>query len=189
MESVPTRSTLEALLRRARGGEARPRDEIFAFLGARFLRLAKLRIGEEDAHDVLQEALMVIDAHLGELESVEGLLAYGHQVLRNKIGNYYRKRDRRKPHHGELDAAPEPSVTIDEELETADLKRLLARAIERLGETRPLCRTLLDGLCKGRSIRDLSEQVRLRRSQVDDRLFRCRRMLRRVLVDDFRVRL
>ncbi len=163
------------------GGDHDAREEILKFLQARFLKLAKLRVMGEDAKDIVQETLMVVDHHLQEIATVEGLLAYTNEVMRNKIGNHYRRRDLRRRYIVTSDHVPEPEYDMTEELETAELYRLMHKAIDELGEVRPRCRELFLGLINGLSISDLCERLQMPRSKVDEWLFRCRQALRRIL--------
>ncbi|MEM9291434.1 MAG: sigma-70 family RNA polymerase sigma factor [Acidobacteriota bacterium] len=180
---------LEGLLGRVQSGDLQARQSILVFLQARLLPLAKRRVAEADAEDLLQETLLVFDAELDRITSPEAVLAFAHQVLRNKIGNYYRKRDRRRVHHVDYEAAPEPSATIDADLEVAELERVLVRALARLGEKRPRCRQIFDGIRAEKEIKEIALQLGIPRARVDDRLYRCRRALKEILRDEFGIRL
>jgi RNA polymerase sigma factor (sigma-70 family) len=181
---------LASLLARARQGQPEAKEELFFFLRPRFLALAKYRITEEqDAEDIVQETLMVVDEHLVELGTVEHLLAFTGQVMRNKIGNFYQKTDRRSRYQAAWGEASDLAYYIDEELDAAELERVILKAIDQLSEKSPICRAILLGLRDGLSPTDLSQQLRLTRSQIDDRVFRCRQTLRRILLKDFQWRI
>jgi len=176
---------LARLLARAQQGQPEAREDIFFFLRARFLALAKHRLVREDAEDVVQETLIVVHDHFSEFKTVEGLLAFTNEVMRNKIGNFYRKRDRQKRYHITWGAVPELVYYLEGELDAAELDRILRKAIDQLGEKSPICRAILLGLREGLSAGELSRWLRLSRSQIDDRVFRCRRALRRLLLKDY----
>jgi len=194
------RQRLEAALARAARGSPEAREEVFSLLAPRLLALAKQRVGEE-AEDVVQETLIIVNGQLPTLAAAphpaphaapyaapyaaERLLTFAHTVLRNKIGNLYRKRDRREPHHVALEAVQEPGMAMDEVLEARELARLLARGIARLAETRPLCGQLFEGLRRGRELQALAAGLNLSRPRLDDHLYRCRKALRRLLAEEF----
>lgn len=179
---------LTYLLTCAQQGQREAREEIFFFLRTRFLVLAKLRLMEEDAQDVVQETLMVVDDHFSELETAESLLAFTNEVMRNKIGNFYQKRNRRMRYQAEWEEVPEPTYYMDGELDAAELARIMRKAIDQLGEKNSRCRAILLGLCEGLSLSELSQRLQLPRPRIDDWVFRCRKELRRILSDDYGLR-
>jgi hypothetical protein len=70
-----------------------------------FAAVAKRRIRNEvDAEEIVQEALATVLEKSAAQEYEKSFLQWAFGVLRNKIGNYYQKRDRRIAHEGELDA-------------------------------------------------------------------------------------
>lgn len=128
---------------------------------------------------------MVVHEHFSELASISQLMAFTLGVLRHKIGNIYRKRARRERYRVGLQEIPEPIYYIDGELDAAQLDRLMLQAIQRLGARKPECRAMLLGLREGLSIDDFSRRWRLSRSALDKRLARCRRALRRILLEEY----
>lgn len=182
------RKRLEHLLALAHQGDQQARDEVFLFLRTRFLVLAKLRVGDDDAEDVLQDAMMIVDRRFAELATAEHLLAFTDGVMRNKIGNFYLMRDSRRRYMVSQPEGGDPTYSIDDELAAAELEDVLRAAIDRLGGDRPRCRALLLGLCEGLSMEDLSRRVGIPRSHIDDWAFRCRQALRRILAKDFGLR-
>ena len=172
-------------LTQARQGQREAREEIFYFLRARFLSLAKLRVLEEDAQEVVQETMIVVEKHLSEFETVENLLAFTNAVMRNKIGNFYQKRDRRKVYEAQENNIPDPIYYMDGELEAAELERLVWKAVDQLCQKNPRCREILVGLCQGLSASDLSEKFQVSRSNIDSRVFRCRQALRKILKENY----
>ena len=131
---------------------------------------------------------MVVDNHFSEFKTVEGLLAFTNEVMRNKIGNFYRKRDRRKRYHAEWGTVPEGAYYLDRELNAVELDQIIRNAIDQLGEKSSICRVILLGLREGLSAGELSFSLQLTRAQIDDRVFRCRRALRRLLLENFGLR-
>src|SRR5262245_17677009 len=85
----------DGLFALATTGHAEPKEKLFSFLRSRLMILARYRVPEV-AEDVVQETLMVIHDRFQEFGSLEGLVAFTHQVLRNKVDNVYQSRARKK---------------------------------------------------------------------------------------------
>lgn len=183
-----SRRHLRSLLASAQAGDAEAREQIFLFLHTRFLALAKLRVMEEDAREIVQETLIVVDQHLSRFETVEHMIAFTDGVLRNKIGNFYRTRDRRGQHWVEWDKAPEPVYYMDGELEAKELERILLAAIDEVGKRSAACRAILLGLYEGATAEELCARLGFTKARMDEHLFRCRRTLRRILRRRYKLR-
>lgn len=184
-DKVLTEEALSALIAQARAGQTSAWNEIFVFLGARISALAKYRI-KKDYEDVVQETLMTVYEHLSELGDAEHLLTFATKVLRNKIGNFYQRRERqsrylggqRRGHHV---YNPNELWDLQESIE------ILSHALDRLGQRRPRCRDLLVGLADGASLEELCEEFDIPRTRIHYQIFRCRRALRSILVNEFGV--
>lgn len=186
-----TLQRLTPLLADAQAGQSAAREEIFFFLHARFLALAKLRLMGEDAEDVVQETMIVVERHFLEFQTVEELLAFTDGVMRNKIGSFYLKRKRRKRYQVDWEEAKaaEPGYYMDGQFEAAQLAQMAWDAIDQLGPTSESCRMMLLGLSEGMSLDELSEWLQIPRGRIDERLHRCRRRLRKILHQQFGLRL
>jgi RNA polymerase sigma factor (sigma-70 family) len=139
---------------------------------------------EEDAKDVVQETLIVVHQRFSELKTVDDLVAFTFGVLRNKIGNVYRKRERRKRYEAELEEVPEPVYCLDDQFEAAQLDRVIVQAIMK---TKPGCQAILMGLHEGFSVGDLSHRFHIPRARMDKQVFHCRQALQRILLEDYRL--
>lgn len=182
---VLTEEALSTLIAQARAGQTSAWDEIFVFLRARISALAKHRI-ERDYEDVVQETLMTVYEHLSELRDAEHLLTFATKVLRNKIGNFYQRRDRQS-HYLEDQRRGHPIYDPNELWDMQESIEILFHALDRLGQRRPRCRDLLLELADGASIEELCEEFDLPRTRIHYRLFRCRRALRSILINEFGV--
>jgi len=61
-------------------------------------RVAGLRVeNPEDAEDLVQETLLTMTQRCSEIDIQKGLLIWGMGILRNKLGNYYRRGRRHEP--------------------------------------------------------------------------------------------
>jgi RNA polymerase sigma factor (sigma-70 family) len=168
----------------AQQGQGGALNDLFDFLRKRMLALARYRV-QEAAEDLVQETLVIVYAHLSEFDSLEGMLAFTNQVLRNKIGNIYQKRDRHKHRALELEDAPPIQYRIDGEMEAAELDQIMRECINRLGENRPDCRKILACLYDGFDSSEISERLGIAKSTLKVRVFRCREALRKVLDKDY----
>src|SRR5262249_38392912 len=123
----------------AQQGQDESKDQLFAFLRSRMLSLARYRV-LEGAEDIVHETLIVVHNRFSELDSIGGLLAFTNQLMRNKIGNVYQGRQRRKLI--ELDDAEE-GYDLSDELQAVELERIVRESITRLGNTNPGCHAIL----------------------------------------------
>ncbi len=74
-----------------------PEDEL-ARVRVVLHKLTSLRVqNPADAEDLVQETLLTMTAKCPEIELEKGLLIWGMGILRNKVGNYYRKARRCLP--------------------------------------------------------------------------------------------
>jgi RNA polymerase sigma factor (sigma-70 family) len=168
---------LDDLLRRARREHEDSKNLLFEFLRARLLVLARFRVPEA-AEDTVHEALLVVHQHLEECDTVDGLLAFSHQVLRNKIGNLYQRRHRWG--HDELQEG-DAVYWIHDQIEHEELERIILESINRLRETLPVCGEILSSLYCGLEPTEISSNLGISKSNLKTRTFRCRQALRDLL--------
>jgi RNA polymerase sigma factor (sigma-70 family) len=168
---------LESAFVRAQEGYEESKEAVFGFLRSRLLVLAKYRV-PEIAEDTVHESLVVVHSRFSEFKTVEGLLAFTNQVLRNKIGNVYQGRSRQK--HVELEDEEMP-YRIDGDLEAVELDRIVRESIDKLGESRPACQAILRCLYQGLEPDEISDQLGISKSKLKVRTFRCREALRDIL--------
>jgi RNA polymerase sigma factor (sigma-70 family) len=168
---------LDDLLRSANRDHEDAKERLFSFLRARLLVLARFRIPEA-AEDTVHETLLVVHQHLEECDTVDSLLAFSHQVLRNKIGNLYQRRYRRGH-----DALQEGDAVywIQDEIEHEELERIILESIDRLRETFPVCGEILSSLYFGLEPTEISSKLGISKSNLKTRTFRCRQALRDLL--------
>jgi RNA polymerase sigma factor (sigma-70 family) len=178
-------SDLSDDLTAARDGDEAAKERIFGFLRIRFLGLAAYRLPEA-AEDVVHETLVVVHLHFSEFSSLDGLVAFTNQVLRNKIGNAYQERYRRK--RTPLEENHSGGYRIDSEIETGELDQIVRESIERLRGRRPDCGTILTALYNGLEPGEICSHLGIPKSRLKVRTFRCREALRQLLSSEFGLR-
>ena len=116
-------------------------------------------------------------------------MAFLLQVLRNKIGNVYRRAQRRDEHAPHL---PRPSSSPDSHPELAlqgrEIGDLLERAIAKCTEENETWGRVLELLRAGRTAQEIQREQRdVPLATVHTRIHRARRRLREILRADFQV--
>ncbi len=177
---------LDTLLAQARLGNEQSREMLFDFLRSRLLVLARYRVSEA-AEDVVHESLIIVHNHFSEFAALQGLLAFAHQVLRNKIGNIYQGRSREQHKRVEMEDVSEAGYHADPEMEAAELERIIRRAIDKLGEKRPQCQSILWSLFHGFEPNEISDRLEITKSKLKVQTFRCRAALKEILVSEYGV--
>ena len=170
--------------------EFRRREAWFASLRERFLSIARRRVPEDTAEDLVQEALRIIHEKAGfdpGADSVDGdpPLAWCFQVLRNVIGNHYQKERTRSRPEDEAKrteaASPLTLPTPLEALESREVDELLAGAIGEVEREGGPCGGYLRRLAAGVEPAALADQDGVAPAILYRRLYRCRKKLRTIL--------
>ncbi|MEW6367285.1 MAG: sigma-70 family RNA polymerase sigma factor [Acidobacteriota bacterium] len=172
---------LFAMMKRAQEGDPEEKNKLFSFLRARIGTLAKLYIWGDDIEEVVQETMMVVTSQFPSLRTPEALIAFANKVLRNKMGNLYKRRDSRKALLVSLEELEEHPFYTVEEWGPGKLHEIVFEAIELLGNSRPVCRDLLMGLLAGETSEELCQSLSIPPHRLDDRVYKCRSALRRIL--------
>jgi RNA polymerase sigma-70 factor (ECF subfamily) len=177
-------------------------EAVWQEMHAPLLRFIARRVSDpRDAEDVLQEVMLRIHRHAGEIEEYEHLSAWVHQVARSAVIDFYRRRAARP----ELAAGSGLEVTgatfapaAPEETRTElaqCLRPLLRRLDDKYREALEL--TELDGLSQvaaagrlGLSVSGMKARVQRARAQLRDLLLECCHIEldRRGGVADYRLR-
>jgi RNA polymerase sigma-70 factor (ECF subfamily) len=143
----------------------------------------------EDAEDILQEVMLRIHRHSGDLEQADRLSGWIYRIASNAIVDYYRKPARRELLAGEPVDAPEPfdigSPAMTDESSTPELRGELARCLLPLIERLPasyrqaLVVTELEGVTQA----EAAARLGLSLSGMKARVQRGRSRLKNVLLD------
>jgi RNA polymerase sigma factor (sigma-70 family) len=175
-------NALEQAFAQAKDGDCMAQEDLFSFLRARLLSIATKRL-EEEAEDVVQEALITVNDHVSRFGTLRELLGFAHGVLRNKIGNVYKRRARERALRVEWSEIEEPHYEIHSEVETAELDRIICESINNVSQRHPSYEALLWGLYEGMDVAELSGRLGISKAKLKWRTFRCRQALREVLLN------
>ena len=129
----------ELLVRRAREGDARAREELFHRHRSDSYRVAYRQLGnEQDALDVVQEAMLKAFSALGDFDGRSGFRTWLLKIVTNTAIDWGRRRKRRpncpageSPDHSPDPAAHDPARRLYQQ----DLRRALDQALSRLTPT------------------------------------------------------
>ena len=167
--------------REALDGQEVSKEQLFEFLRKRFLSIARYRLPEA-AEDVVQETLIVVHQRFSEFLTLDGLIAFTNQVLRNKIGNAYQEGYRRgRSELGDRDSGQR----MDDELEGGEFDRIVRASIDKLSSRQSVCGDILGCLYNGLEPTEISSRLGITKSKLKVQTFRCRQALRNLLSAEY----
>jgi RNA polymerase sigma-70 factor (ECF subfamily) len=158
-------------------------DAVLHDFQARLLAFIVRRMPDRDgAEDILQEVLLRIHRHAGELENSAAVSAWVHQIARNAIADHYRRAAvrREQPAGVELEG-PAPTATDPASGENrSELAACLRPLVQRLDSPfrEAITLTELDGLTQVAA----AAQLDISTSGMKSRVQRARAQLRDMLV-------
>lgn len=161
-------------------------------LRERLARLAKQRLPEASAEDVVQETLETLWRRRDQLRDAGHVLPFVFQVLRNKIGNAYQRLDRqRATERPERDCPDNPGPAHAHPYRIvagAQLERILREAIDRCAAEHELWGRVLRFLSEGKSPAEIHSALGdVPMATVHTRIHRARQRLKEILARDFGV--
>jgi RNA polymerase sigma factor (sigma-70 family) len=145
-DSARGEAVAAGLVERARAGDREAEGRLFEWLDARIVAAAKRRIWDQEAaRDVAQETLRTALEKYRSADLSHGFLPWALAVLRNKVGNYLKRR-RADAERGD-GAGPGADVgAADPDLESIGLADALEQALRRATvECRRVFRLLIAG--------------------------------------------
>lgn len=159
------------------------RDEILTRLRERIFRYAASRLSSDDAEDIAQEVLLLLETKYAALTRIEDLLPLSFQIARRKIWGKIRAEVRHGGSPVALDDVPLSDDGPDplEQARRRELLDRLAAAVAKLPERyRELLRLELEGYTFP-EIQKRMEAANLNTIYTWD--FRCRKQLKEILAD------
>ena len=154
-------------------------------LRRRMLDITRRRVPADDAEDLVQNALRVIIERAGSAGAgteIDGRprIAWCLQVLRNVIGNHYRRAQTRKKM---IDGSIEPE-TLSRPLESLgaeDRVLMIEDSLAELAAADGNCGRYLQRMADETPAREIARDEGLETNALYQRLYRCRRKLREIL--------
>jgi len=170
---------LQHLVTRALQGDKKAESDLFRRLLVRFTYLAKIRIGREDAEDLAQDACATVLEKFSDNIRAEEFASWALGILRNKIGNFLRRKARR----GELtvDAFEIDFFTPLYEINNPLLERQIVDCLKIMRRGQSRYTRVLNLIHQGYRTAEICERLKITPNHLYVLLKRSREMLRRCL--------
>lgn len=123
---------LDVLMSRLARGDRTAFDGLYAALGSRALRVARLRIGDTDAHDVAQQVLERVFARASEFTPGRPCLPWFYAILGNELQATRRRQSRLLLDESAADSLVAPDTGAEAMLLERELERALESAVAEL---------------------------------------------------------
>lgn len=138
----------------------------------------------EDAEDILQEVMLRIHRHSGDLEHSDRVTGWVYRIASNAIADHYRKPARREQPSGQGTDVPEPEVSWTEPA-TAEVRGELAACLAPMVERLPVIYREALELAEFEGITQTEAAARLgvSVSAMKSRVQRARGLLKDLLLD------
>jgi len=182
---------IDELFEAAQNGEAAAETQLFSQLRARILALVQQRIWNtrrhssevrKDAEDLTEDICAVIFRRYKTASFHSDLMSWVMQIVRNRIGQFYRERDRRK---GKNEPLPDDEVITgnsigpEAELEGQELDGIIFCALKEMGQP---CAKIIEALLAGEIKTYVEEQQRTTPlGTIYNQIHRCRESLKNLL--------
>lgn len=147
-------------------------------------RVASLRVeSPEDAEDLVQETLLTMTLRRAEIDIRKGLLIWGMGILRNKLGNYYRRARRHDPFmESQVGATKKQSAVIPTQESALHYSELRALIDEIISKFEPHEQQVLQYFISGIPTHEIVQRLRPEKYQnIVNWLYRGRKKLAREL--------
>jgi len=168
-------------------------NEVFLPIRGRIIRLAQQRLQREEVEDVVQQTLSTFWEKRQSVCSPEHLLPFLFQILRNKLGDAYRRKKRQKKARfamfERLDSLqtqipPNPEKLLEEK----ELEKIIKEAIEFCAAENMLWGRIIQLLQEGRSREEIRKELGdIPMATVYTRIHRARQHLIKILKEEFGV--
>ena len=187
------RTTIEKLFKLLQTNDLNSFDEVLTPIRGRIVRLAQQRLQRDEVEDVVQQTLSTLWEKRFSVRDPEHLLPFLFQILRNKLGDTYRRKRRQQKTRASqkepLDSLRDPTSFNPELLfEEKELERIIKEAIDICGEENSLWGKVLQLLREGKSREEIRKELGdISMTTVYTRIHRARQHLIKILKDEFGV--
>jgi RNA polymerase sigma factor (sigma-70 family) len=174
-------------------GDLESFGEVISPIRGRIVRLAQQRIQRDEVEDVVQQTLSTLWEKRSSVRDPDQLMPFLFQILRNKMGDSYRRKQSRQKIHV---SKPEPLDTLKSSdmtnpellLEEKELENVLREAIDLCAAENRLWGKILRLLREGKSREEIREELGdIPMATVYTRVYRARQTLIKILKDEFGV--
>ena len=180
---------IKELLDLAISGDKSAANKLFSNLHARFLSIAQHRICnpqidvneiERNAEDIVQETLEIVFRNYKQVEYSAGFLQYAFGVLRNKIGDYFRKKEREETMKITSDVDEFADYEkLENTIDAIELRELIMGSLIKLSfDSQRIVLALMEGYTSGGIIGLLGN---IPRGTLDSKIYRVRKELKKIL--------
>jgi RNA polymerase sigma factor (sigma-70 family) len=168
-------------------GQLELKDEEIESIRTALQKIIRRRIlNANDAEDLVQDTLLTMIIRYPGKELEKGLLIWSQGILRNKVGNYYRKSRRHtsfEEHHTVVQPQDMASPAIKSPEITASNNELQSIIDEKLAEFPPAIHQVMKLLVSGLDAGEIADQLSPEPYQnIINRLYRGRKRLARELI-------
>jgi RNA polymerase sigma-70 factor (ECF subfamily) len=187
------KSTIEALFDLLHGDDLDSFGKVFAPIRGRIVRLAQYRLQREDVEDVVQQTLSTFWEKRSAVRDPEHILPFIFKILRNKLGDSYRRKGRQQEIHIEDakavnalqdTAAANPGLLLEEK----EFERILKEAISICAAENGSWGRILQLLREEQPRKQIRKELgNIPMATVYTRVYRARQRLLRILKDEFGV--
>lgn len=176
----PAGPTDQALVARAAAGDRPALDELFRRYRSVAYRVAHRLLGNEaDALDAVQEGFVNALTHLDGFRGHSSFKTWLLRIVTNAALDLGRSRRRRESRAADAPADDPPAPTVGSDLDRADLRGALDRALAALPEAQR--RTFVLHVDGGLSYRDVADALGISIGTVMSRLYYARQRLKHLL--------
>ena len=170
---------INALHNKAINGDRADEDRLFQSLTVRFRLFVYQRVwNEDDAKEIVQEALITITKEYKEIEFQTSFSAWAYQVLQNKISNYIRmKKSREKVVEPMPDGNPDFAAWSPDPV----LEPKLLGCLRELGRTNLRYARILNLKYQGYDVEDICRKLDIKPGNFYVILSRARSMLKQCI--------
>jgi len=162
---------------KAKNGDSKAENEVFAYLFVRFKRFAKRKIKEkEDAKDLAQDAIIVVLQKYKTMTFTTGFEAWAYGILKNKIGNYLQKEEKRRKNV--VDSSFIEKSTKDSNIMDPNLVRLITECLKKILQKSQRYARVLNLIYQGYKANEIARKLNIKRNNVYTILNRGRSLLK-----------
>lgn len=193
--SSDKKTTIEKLYALLQTDDLDSFDEAFGPVREKILTLAQKRLQSEEVEDIVQLTLSTLWEKRTLVRDPDHLMPFIFQILRNKLGDTYRRKKLKKEIHvsgpNVLNSLKNPATDNPElRLEEKELGRILRDAIDMCAAENGTWGKILSLLQQGLSREEIQKELGdIPIATVYTRIYRARQSLIKILKDEFGVEL